>query len=175
MPDHRLCYIDRVTGEPIRRYEHDHRGSLIHVDVTKFANIPDGSGHNFLTEQQSKLNARRTARRTGERGKGSHPRIGIAFLHTAIDDHSRVAYAEIQPDEKSVTAIGVLRRAVAWFADRGVIVERVLSDKRGCLPSLRLATPAPNSTSLRNEPARTGRRPTARSVKTGTWRCTGSV
>jgi transposase InsO family protein len=124
----RLSYIDRVTGEPIRRYEHDHPGSLIHVDVTKFANIPDGGGHKFLTHQQSRINARRTARRTGERGKGYAPRIGIAFLHTVIDDHSRVAYAEIQSDEKAVTAIGVLRRAVAWFAERGVTVERVLSD-----------------------------------------------
>ena len=56
------------------------------------------------------------------------PRIGTAFLHTVIDDHSRIAYAEICADEKAVTAIGVLQRAVAWFADRGVIVERVLSD-----------------------------------------------
>jgi len=124
----RLSYIDRVTGEPLRRYEHDHPGSLIHVDVTKFANIPDGGGHKFLTYQQSKLNARATARRTGERGKGYRPKIGIAYLHTVIDDHSRVAYAEIQSDEKAVTAIGVLRRAVAWFAERGVTVERVLSD-----------------------------------------------
>lgn len=112
----------------MRRYEHDHPGSLIHVDVTKFANIPDGGGHKFLTYQQSKLNARETARRTGERGKGYHPRIGIAFLHTVIDDHSRVAYAEICTDEKAATAIGVRRRAVAWFAERGVTVERVLSD-----------------------------------------------
>ena len=124
----RLSYIDRVTGEPLRRYEHDHPGSLIHVDVTKFANIPDGGGHKFLTYQQSKLNARDTARRTGERGKRSRPRIGIAFVHTAIDDHSRIAYAEICTDEKAVTAIGVLQRAVAWFAEHGITVERVLSD-----------------------------------------------
>ncbi|KGI68288.1 transposase [Mycolicibacterium rufum] len=127
----RLSYIDRVTGEPIRRYEHGHPGSLIHVDVTKFANIPDGGGHKFLTHQQSKRNARQTARRTGDRGDRAHqyrPRIGIAFLHTVIDDHSRVAYAEICTDETAVTAIGVLRRAVTWFAERGVIVERVLSD-----------------------------------------------
>jgi transposase InsO family protein len=124
----RLSHIDRVTGEPLRRYEHDHPGSLIHVDVTKFANIPDGGGHKFVSQQQSKLNARQTARRTGERGKESRPRIGIAFVHTVIDDHSRVAYAEICTDEKAVTAIGVLQRAVAWFAERGVTVERVLSD-----------------------------------------------
>jgi transposase InsO family protein len=124
----RLSHIDRVTGEPLRRYEHAHPGSLIHVDVTKFANIPDGGGHKFLSQQQSKLNARDTARRTGERGKRYRPKIGIAFVHTVIDDHSRVAYAEICTDEKAATAIGVLQRAVAWFAERGVTVERVLSD-----------------------------------------------
>lgn len=124
----RLNRIDRVTGEPIRRYEHDHPGALIHVDVTKFGNIPDGGGHKFLTRRQSKLNARAQARLTGERGHDYRPRIGTAFVHTVIDDHSRVAYAEICADEKALTAIGVLNRAVAWFADRGVSVERVLSD-----------------------------------------------
>lgn len=124
----RLSRIDRVTGEPIRRYEHDHPGSLIHVDVTKFGNIPDGGGHKFLSRQQSKLNARAQARRTGERGSEYRPRIGTAFLHTVIDDHSRIAYVEICADEKAVTAIGVLERAVTWFADHGVTVERVLSD-----------------------------------------------
>jgi len=124
----RRSRIDRVTGEQIRRYEHDHPGSLLHVDVTKFGNIPDGGGHKFLSRQQSKANARAQAHRTGERGREYRPRIGTAFLHTVIDDHSRVAYVEICSDEKAVTAIGVLQRATAWFADRGVIVERVLSD-----------------------------------------------
>jgi transposase InsO family protein len=124
----RLSHIDRVTGEPLRRYEHAHPGSLIHVDVTKFGNIPDGGGHKFLSRQQSKRNARQTAHRTGERGTRYWPKIGTAFVHTVIDDHSRMAYAEICTDEKAATAIGVLQRAVAWFAERGVIVERVLSD-----------------------------------------------
>jgi transposase InsO family protein len=124
----RLSHIDRVTGEPLRRYEHAHPGSLIHVDVTKFANIPDGGGHKFMTRQQSSHNARQTAQRTGERNHRYQPRIGIAFVHTVIDDHSRMAYAEICTDEKAVTAIGVLRRAAAWFGEHGVTVERVLSD-----------------------------------------------
>lgn len=59
----RLSYIDRVTGEPLRRYEHDHPGSLIHVDVTKFANISDGGGHKLLSRQLSHRNAIRTAQR----------------------------------------------------------------------------------------------------------------
>lgn len=124
----RLSHIDRVTGEPIRRYEHTYAGSMIHVDVTKYANIPDGGGHRFLGKQQGLRNSRQTARRTGERGKGYKPRIGIAFVHTVIDDYSRVAYAEICTDEKAVTAVGVLQRAVAWFAEHGVTVQRVLSD-----------------------------------------------
>jgi transposase InsO family protein len=124
----RLSHIDRVTGEPLRRYEHPHPGSLIHADVTKFGNIPDGGGHKFVGRQQSKLNATATAHRTGERGKRSRPKIGTAYVHTVIDDYSRVAYAEIHADEKAATAIGVLQRATAWFADHGVTVERVLSD-----------------------------------------------
>lgn len=127
----RLSAIDRITGEPLRRYEHAHPGALIHVDVTKFGNIPDGGGHKFVSRQQSKHNAAQTAHRTGKRGdraKNWRPRIGTAFVHTVIDDHSRMAYAEICTDEKAATAIGVLQRAVAWFTERGVTVERVLSD-----------------------------------------------
>lgn len=104
---------------------------MIHVDVTKFANIPDGGGHKFVTREQSKRNSRATAHRTGDRGDRAHsyrPRIGTAFVHTVIDDHSRMAYAEICTDEKAATAIGVLQRAADWFAQRGVTIERVLSD-----------------------------------------------
>ena len=131
----RLSHIDRVTGEPIRRYEHPHPGSMIHVDVTKFANIPDGGGHRYLGRQQGKANAIATAVRTGERGNEYRPKIGTAFLHTVIDDHSRVAYVEICADERATTAVGVLQRAVAWFADQGVTVERVLSDNGSCYRS----------------------------------------
>ena len=123
----RLSGIDRVTGEPLRRYEHPHPGSLIHVDVTKFANIPDGGGHRFTGRAQGRRNAAATARRTGQRGKRSRPAIGTAYVHTVIDDHSPVAYAEICRDETAATAIGVLTRAVAWFTEHGVRVQRVLS------------------------------------------------
>jgi transposase InsO family protein len=125
----RLSHIDRVTGEPIRRYEHGHPGSLIHVDVTKFGNIPDGGGWRYVGKQQGDKNRSATAERTGTpRSKWRNPLLGTAFLHTVIDDHSRVAYVEICTDEKAATAIGVLERAIAWFAERGVSVERVLSD-----------------------------------------------
>ena len=131
---HRLSRIDRVTGEPIRRYEYDHPGALIHVDVTKFGNIPDGGGHRYVGRQQGDRNKRATPGLP--KGNDYKPRTGTAYLHTVIDDHSRVAYAEIHTDEKSDTACRVLRNAVAWFADHGVAVERVLSDNGAAYRSL---------------------------------------
>jgi transposase InsO family protein len=122
----RLSHIDIRTGEPIRRYEHDHPGSLIHVDVKKLGNIPTGGGWRFVGRVQGSKN-RRTTPGT-KRSSRHHELLGHAFVHTVIDDHSRVAYAEIHDDETAATAIGVLRRAVNWFAMRGVTVERVLSD-----------------------------------------------
>ena len=124
----RLSHIDRVTGEPARRYERSRPGELIHVDVTKFGNIPDGGGWRFVGIEQGWSNRQATRDRTGIKSRRYHPKLGTCFVHTVIDDYSRVAYAEIHDDEKAVTAAGVLYRAVAWFADRGVTVERVLSD-----------------------------------------------
>ena len=129
----RLSHIDIRTGEPIRRYEHDHPGSLIHVDVKKLGNIPTGGGWRFVGRAQGGKN-RRTTFGT-QRSKAHHELLGHAFVHTVIDDHSRVAYAEIHDDETAATAIGVLRRAVSWFAMRGVAVERVLSDNGSCYKS----------------------------------------
>jgi hypothetical protein len=128
-------HIDRVTGEPIRRYEHPHPGSMIHVDVTKFGNIPDGDGHRFLSRQQSNHNAQATARRTGERGKHYKPVIGTAFVHTVIDDPAESPTPRSARTRKATTAVTVLRRAVAWFAEHGITVERVLSDNGACYRS----------------------------------------
>jgi transposase InsO family protein len=124
----RLSHIDRVTGEPVRRYEHDRPGAMLHVDVTKYGNIPDGGGWRYLGRAQGRRHREATAARTGARSTTYEPQVGTAFVHTVVDDHSRVAYAEIRDDEKAVTAIDVLRNAVAWFTARGVTVERVLSD-----------------------------------------------
>lgn len=114
-----LREIDPVTGTVIRatrrsarRYEHDHPGSLIHVDVKKLGRIPDGGGW------------RAHGRSEKVRGRG----IGYDYIHTVIDDHSRLAYAEIHDDEKGATAAGVLERAIAFYARLGVTVERVISD-----------------------------------------------
>ncbi|MBD3948174.1 IS481 family transposase, partial [Nocardioides ganghwensis] len=124
----RLTHVDRATGEPIRRYEHPHPGSLIHVDVKKLGNVPDGGGWRYLGRQQGEHNRLATKARTGAKNAYYGPKVGTAYVHTVIDDHSRVAYAEIHDDETAATAVGVLYRAVAWFAERGVVVERVLSD-----------------------------------------------
>jgi transposase InsO family protein len=122
----RLSHIDRRTGEPARRYEHDRPGALLHVDVKKLGNIPDGGGWRYVGRRQGERH--RAATPGKPRNRHRNPLLGTAFVHTVLDDHSRVAYAEIHDDETSATAIGVLRRAVAWFAARGVTVERVLTD-----------------------------------------------
>jgi transposase InsO family protein len=129
----RLAHIDIRTGEPIRRYEHDYPGSLIHVDVKKLGNIPTGGGWRFVGRAQGKKN--RAATPGLGRNRYRDVLLGHAFIHTVVDDHSRVAYAEIHDDETAVTAIGVLRRAVNWFRAREVAVERVLSDNGSCYRS----------------------------------------
>jgi len=122
----RLRHVDIRTGEPVRRYEHEKPGAMIHVDVKKIGNIPDGGGWRFVGRQQGNRN--RAATPGKPRTSNREPQMGTAFVHTVIDDHSRVAYAEIHGDEQAVTAVGVLKRAVSWFEARGVTVERVLSD-----------------------------------------------
>ena len=125
----RLSHLDRRTGEPIRRYEHNHPGAMLHVDVKKLGNVPDGGGWRYVGRAQGHRNRAATVAASGRpRSKHRDPLLGTAFVHTVIDDHSRVAYAEIHDDETAATAIAVLRRAVAWFTARGVHVERVLSD-----------------------------------------------
>jgi transposase InsO family protein len=132
----RLAAIDRVTGEPVRRYEHPYPGSLVHVDVKKLGNVPDGGGHRFAGRAQGKQNRKATARRTGHYNRDhGNPLVGTAFIHTVLDDHSRLAYSEIHADETTETAVSVLRNAAAWFAARGVRIERVLSDNGSCYRS----------------------------------------
>ncbi len=96
--------------EPVRRYERQKAGELIHLDVKKLARFW-AVGHRI----------------TGDRTKKSRG-AGWQYIHVAIDDYSRVAYVEALNDEKAVTATGFLLRAVAWFADAGVPIERVMTD-----------------------------------------------
>ena len=132
----RLTAVDRGTGEPVRRYEHDHPGSLVHVDVKKLGNVPDGGGWRFTGRAQGLQNRLATGRRTGRNSRDlGRPLIGTAFIHTVLDDHSRLAYSEIRENETRETAVSVLRNAAVWFADRGVRIERVLSDNGSCYRS----------------------------------------
>jgi transposase InsO family protein len=132
----RLTHLDRATGEPIRRYEHQRPGDLLHMDVKKLGRVPDGGGWRYVGKQQGEKNRAATVERTGTpRSKWRNPVIGICNLHTVIDDHSRVAYVEAHDDETKETAAEVLRNAVAWFAARGVTVQRVLTDNGGCYRS----------------------------------------
>jgi transposase InsO family protein len=123
---HRLSHVDRITGEPLRRYEHPNPGDLLHVDVKKLGNIPDGGGWRYVGRRQGRRH--RAATPTTSRSCHGDKKMGTAYVHTVLDDHSRVAYAEVHDDEKAATAVAVLQRATAWFADRGVTVARVLSD-----------------------------------------------
>ncbi|WP_087130356.1 IS481 family transposase [Microbacterium esteraromaticum] len=129
----RLTYVDRATGEPIRRYEHESPGSLVHVDVKKLGNIPEGGGWRYVGRRQGEKHRAATPGKSLN-AHGS-PRLGYAFVHTVIDDYSRVAYTEVHDDETAVTAVGVLHRAVEWFAERGVVISRVLSDNGGAYRS----------------------------------------
>lgn len=97
---------------PIRSSRPAFPRSLVHIDVKKLGRIPDGGGW------------RAHGRSENVRGRG----IGNDYIHTAIDDHSRLTYAEIHDDEKGATAAGFLARAVAFYARLGVAVERVITD-----------------------------------------------
>jgi transposase InsO family protein len=129
----RLSHIDRRTGEPIRRYERDTPGSLVHVDVKKLGNIPDGGGWRYVGRQQGTKN--RWATPGKSRGKAGDPNMGKAFVHSVLDDHSRVVYSEVHDDERKETAAAVLRRAVFWFLARGVVINEVISDNGSCYRS----------------------------------------
>lgn len=112
-----LARLDRSTREVIR-YERERPGELVHLDVKKFGRIPDGGGKRFDPGFQ-------------ESGAGRHrpgPARGYDYVHVAVDDHSRYAYAEALPDEKGTTTAGFLSRAVIAFASVGISVERVLTD-----------------------------------------------
>ena len=110
----RLAWMDRPTGRVIRRIHTTRPGELVHVDVKKLGRIPAGGGW-----------------RAHGRGNVAHPqttRVGYAYVHSAVDAHTRVAYSEILDDERAVTCAAFWRRAQAWFADHNIHVERVLTD-----------------------------------------------
>jgi transposase InsO family protein len=100
--------------EPPNRYQRERPGELIHIDVKKLGRIGQrGAGH----------------RATGSRGPGERSRgAGWEFVHVCVDDATRLAYVEVHNDEKAPTAVGFLRRAVAFYRARGITVQRVMTD-----------------------------------------------
>ena len=121
----RLADTDRATREPIRRYERARPGELLHVDIKKLGNIPNGGGWRIVGQLAGNANRRATAT---TRGHNYKPVIGYSYIHTAVDDHSRLAYSEVLPDERGATAAAFWLRAHGWFTQQGVEVERVLTD-----------------------------------------------
>ncbi len=114
----RLCDLDRTTRETIRRYEMTRPGELVHVDVKKLGRIPKGGGwraHGHSREHH-----------------GGRDRLGYAYVHSAIDGYSRLAYSEVLDNELGTTAADFWHRARRFFADNGVIVDRVFTDNGSC-------------------------------------------
>jgi transposase InsO family protein len=107
----RLAHTDRASGVVVR-YQREHPGDLVHLDVKKLGRIPEGGGH------------RAHGRAKATRGRG----IGYDYVHSAIDDRSRVAFSQLLPDETAKTCARFLVEAAAFFADHGVRIERVLTD-----------------------------------------------
>ena len=108
----RLRWMDRPTGRVIRRIHTSRCGELVHIDVKKLARVPDGGGH------------RKLGRTTATRPRGG----GYTHIHTAIDAYSRLAYSEFAGTENSANCVAFLERADAWFAARGIHIERILTD-----------------------------------------------
>jgi transposase-like protein len=118
-----LSWLDPTTGVLVRgarssaeRYEYPNPGGLVHVDVKKLGKIPEGGGWKVHGREMGKTAAQKRAR------------IGYDYVHSAVDDHSRLAYSEIHDDERADTCAGFLDRSLAFFASHGVLVERVMTD-----------------------------------------------
>ena len=123
----RLCELDPLTGTVIRaskttavRYERARPGELVHMDVKKIGRIPDGGGWRAHGRQMGSTAARKRTK------------VGFDYVHSLVDDHSRLAYSEIHPDERGATAPAFLTRAAAYFAAHGITrIERVMTDNPG--------------------------------------------
>jgi transposase InsO family protein len=137
----RLRDLD-VSGEdlrePVRRYEYDNPGGLIHLDVKKLGRIPAGGGWRVHGRGSDRHRHGETARHATARArKKTGARPGYVYLHTAIDDHSRLAYTEELLDEKGTTAAAFWSRAATFFHRHGITnIQRVLTDNGACYRSL---------------------------------------
>jgi len=106
--------------EPVRRYEREHPGELIHIDIKKLGRI-DGIGHRITGDRKGQSNRR-------SRGKG----IGWEYVHVCIDDASRIAFVQVLADEKKKSAVAFLNAAVGYYQSLGVRIERVMTDNGAC-------------------------------------------
>ena len=109
---------DLEPAEPVRRYERDHPGELIHLDIKRLGRF-EQIGH----------------RMTGDPQKGKSRGAGWEYVHVCIDDASRLSFTRIHPDETAASAVAHLRAAVAWYASMGVTVARVMTDNGSCYTS----------------------------------------
>lgn len=130
----RRWHVDRATGEPIRRYEADHPGELVHIDIKKLGNIPDGGGWRMLGRPAGLAN--RHAHRGRARTVPGRPNLGYCYVHSAVDSHTRLAYSEALDDETAATAIAFLNRAELYFTGHGIDrIQRILTDNGSCYRS----------------------------------------
>jgi len=113
--------LGRLGLEPAQRYERERPGELIHIDIKKLGRIQGGAGHRMTGRKHYNP---RPADRAGVRRRS----VGWDYVHIAIDDCTRLAYAEVLPDEKATSAIAFLRRAIAFYKRHGITVERLLTD-----------------------------------------------
>ena len=116
--------LGRLGLEQPVRYERSRPGELVHVDVKRLGRIEGGAGKRAF---QSQRRQRHNPTRTDLEGKRRHY-VGYDYVHVCVDDYSRLAYAEVLPNQKATTAVGSLQRAVAFYRRRGIRVERVLTD-----------------------------------------------
>jgi transposase InsO family protein len=115
--------LGRIGLERPRRYQRSRPGELVHIDVKKLGRIEGGAG-----KRVSEGSLRRYIQTVGDEHGRRRRTIGWEFVHIAVDDFSRLAYAEVLPDEKASSAIAFLRRARAFFARHGINIEQVLTD-----------------------------------------------
>jgi transposase len=116
--------LGRLGLEPAQRYERQRPGELIHIDVKKLGRIVGGAGHRVSGPSARRYAAGSFTDPAGRR----RSKTGWEFVHIAIDDATRLAYAEVLTDETARTAVGFLRRALAFYASYGIAVERVITD-----------------------------------------------
>jgi transposase InsO family protein/transposase len=115
--------LGRIGLEPAVRYERSRPGELVHVDVKKLGRIERGAGKRWRDGKQQHYTGSYTDAAGRRRNK-----VGWEFVHIAVDDHSRLAYAEVLPDETATTAVAFLRRAVRFYRRYGIRVEQLITD-----------------------------------------------